>query len=70
MSDPTHLSLAEARDALKSKQLSAVELAQAHIDAIGKSRALNCFITETPEVRAGAGARERRAHCARRRAPA
>jgi aspartyl-tRNA(Asn)/glutamyl-tRNA(Gln) amidotransferase subunit A len=50
MSDPTHLSLAEARDALKSKQLSAVELAQAHIDAIGKSRALNCFITETPEV--------------------
>ncbi|MGZ9087002.1 MAG: Asp-tRNA(Asn)/Glu-tRNA(Gln) amidotransferase subunit GatA, partial [Rhodoplanes sp.] len=49
MSDPTHLSLAEARDALKSKQLSAVELAQAHIDAISKSRALNCFITETPE---------------------
>ena len=49
MSDPTHLTLAEARDALKSKQLSAVELAQAHIDAISKSRALNCFITETPE---------------------
>jgi len=49
MSDLTHLSLAEARDALKSKQLSAVELAQAHLDAISKSRALNCFITETPE---------------------
>jgi len=50
MSDPTHLTLAEARDALKSKQLSAVELTQAHIDAIAKSRALNCFITETPEL--------------------
>ncbi len=50
MSDPTHLSLAEARDALKSKRLSAVELTQAHIDAIQESRALNCFITETPEL--------------------
>ena len=47
MSDPTHLSLAEARDALKSKRLSAVELTQAHIDAIEKSRALNCLIKET-----------------------
>lgn len=50
MSNPTHFSLAEARDALNSKQLSAVELTQAHIDAIAKSRALNCFITETPEL--------------------
>ncbi len=50
MSNPTHFSLAEARDALNSKQLSAVELTQAHIDAIEKSRALNCFITETPEL--------------------
>jgi len=50
MSDPTHLSLAEARDALTSKQLSAVELTKAHIDAIETARTLNCFITETPEL--------------------
>ncbi|MBI1868209.1 MAG: Asp-tRNA(Asn)/Glu-tRNA(Gln) amidotransferase subunit GatA [Methylocystis sp.] len=49
MSDPTHLTLVEARDALASKTLSAVELTQAHLDAIVKARALNAFITETPE---------------------
>jgi len=50
MSDPTHLTLAEARDALTSKRLSAVELTQAHIDAVAEARVLNCFITETPEL--------------------
>ncbi|MGD9545701.1 MAG: amidase, partial [Methylocystis sp.] len=64
MSDPTHLSLAEARDALNAKQISAVELAQAHIDAIETARALNCFITETPE-RALTQARESDARLAR-----
>ena len=34
MSDPTHLSLSEARDALRAKRLSASELAQAHVDAV------------------------------------
>ncbi len=50
MSDPTHLTLAEARDALVSKKLSAAELCQAHLDAIAKAKTLNCFITETPDL--------------------
>ncbi len=50
MSDPTHFSLAEARDALVSKKLSAVELTRAHVEAIETARALNAFITETPEL--------------------
>jgi len=49
MSDPTQLNLAEARDAVRSKALSAVELTRAHIDAIERARTLNCFITETPD---------------------
>jgi aspartyl-tRNA(Asn)/glutamyl-tRNA(Gln) amidotransferase subunit A len=50
MSELTHLSLAEARDALKSKKLSAVELTRAHLAAIESARSLNCFITETPDL--------------------
>ena len=50
MSELTHLSLAEARDALKSKKVSALELTRAHIEAIESARTLNCFITETPEL--------------------
>ena len=64
MSDPTHLSLAEARDALVSKKLSAVELTRAHVEAIEKARALNAFITETPES-VLAAARESDARIAR-----
>lgn len=50
MSDLTKLSLAAARDALTSKKVSAVELTRAHLDAVEGARALNCFITETPEL--------------------
>ncbi len=49
MTDPTRLTLAEARDALHSRTLSARELADAHLAAIEKARALNGFITETPD---------------------
>jgi len=49
MSDLTELSLAAARDALAAKDVSARELAEAHIAAIEDARALNAFITETPE---------------------
>ena len=50
MADPTDLSIAEARDALKRKELSAEELARAHIDAIERANeALNAFILTTPE---------------------
>jgi aspartyl-tRNA(Asn)/glutamyl-tRNA(Gln) amidotransferase subunit A len=50
MSDLTHLTLAGARDALASKEISAVELTKAHLAAIDAARTLNCFITETPDL--------------------
>src|SRR3984885_10175647 len=48
-SDPTRFTIAQARAALASKDISATELAQAHVDAIAKAHALNAFITEVPE---------------------
>ena len=56
MSELTSLTIAEARDGLKSKRFSATELADAHLAAIEKARALNVFVLETPE-RAGAMAK-------------
>ncbi|HXY58078.1 MAG TPA: Asp-tRNA(Asn)/Glu-tRNA(Gln) amidotransferase subunit GatA [Methylocystis sp.] len=50
MADPTHLTLAEARDALKARKLSAKELTKAHVDAIARAKVLNCYITETPDL--------------------
>ena len=49
MSDPTHLTLAEARAALRAKTLSATELTRAHLSAMEKARGLNAYIMETPE---------------------
>jgi aspartyl-tRNA(Asn)/glutamyl-tRNA(Gln) amidotransferase subunit A len=49
MTDPTALTLAQARDLLRQKKISAVELADAHIAAIEQARALNAFVLETPE---------------------
>ncbi len=49
MLSPTHLTLAEARDALRAKKLSATELTQAHLDAIERARGLNAFIVTTSE---------------------
>jgi aspartyl-tRNA(Asn)/glutamyl-tRNA(Gln) amidotransferase subunit A len=50
MGDPTDLSIAEAREALARKELSAEELARAHIDAIERANeALNVFVLTTPE---------------------
>jgi aspartyl-tRNA(Asn)/glutamyl-tRNA(Gln) amidotransferase subunit A len=45
----TDLTLADARDGLAAKRFSAVELAQAHLDAMEKARTLNAYIVETPE---------------------
>ena len=45
----TDLTIAGARDLLDAKEVSARELAQAHIAAIEAGRELNCFITETPD---------------------
>jgi aspartyl-tRNA(Asn)/glutamyl-tRNA(Gln) amidotransferase subunit A len=47
--DPTRFTIAEARDALAAKDISARELAQAHVDAVARARSLNAFITETPD---------------------
>jgi len=45
----TALTLAQARDALRKREFSALELADAHIAAIEQSRALNAFVLETPD---------------------
>jgi aspartyl-tRNA(Asn)/glutamyl-tRNA(Gln) amidotransferase subunit A len=49
MTDPTSLTLAQARDLLRQKKISAVELADAHLAAIARGRALNAFVLETPD---------------------
>ncbi len=49
MTDPTRLTLAEARDALRARKLSAGELTRAHLGAVENARALNAYIVETPE---------------------
>ena len=49
MSDPTRLTLAEARAALLAKSLSASELTRAHLTAMERARGLNAYIVETPE---------------------
>ncbi len=48
MSDLNSLTLAEARAGLRKKSFSAVELADAHLSAIEKARALNAYVLETP----------------------
>ncbi|HUZ30901.1 MAG TPA: Asp-tRNA(Asn)/Glu-tRNA(Gln) amidotransferase subunit GatA [Xanthobacteraceae bacterium] len=45
----TSLTLAQARDALRKKEFSALELADAHLAAIEKARALNAFVLETAD---------------------
>jgi aspartyl-tRNA(Asn)/glutamyl-tRNA(Gln) amidotransferase subunit A len=49
MSDLLNMTLAEARDGLKSKAFSSVELTDACVGAIEQARALNAFVVETPD---------------------
>src|ERR1700681_1800976 len=49
MTHPTSLTLAQARDLLRAKSISALELADAHLAAIEKARDLNAFVLETPD---------------------
>src|SRR6516162_3043742 len=56
MTDLTSLTLTQAREALRKKEFSATELAEAHLAAVEQARALNAFVTEVPE-RARATAR-------------
>jgi aspartyl-tRNA(Asn)/glutamyl-tRNA(Gln) amidotransferase subunit A len=49
MSQLTSLTLAQARDLLRKREFSAVELTKAHVAAVKEARALNAFVLETPE---------------------
>ncbi|WP_019644797.1 Asp-tRNA(Asn)/Glu-tRNA(Gln) amidotransferase subunit GatA [Novispirillum itersonii] len=44
------LSLAEARDGLRAKEFTAVELTDAYLGMVEKHRDLNAYITETPDL--------------------
>jgi aspartyl-tRNA(Asn)/glutamyl-tRNA(Gln) amidotransferase subunit A len=50
VTDLTKLTIAEARDGLAAKSFTALELTDAHIATIEDARALNAFVTETPET--------------------
>jgi aspartyl-tRNA(Asn)/glutamyl-tRNA(Gln) amidotransferase subunit A len=45
----TDLTLAEARDGLKAKRFSAVELTKAHQQAMGAAKGLNAYVVDTPD---------------------
>jgi aspartyl-tRNA(Asn)/glutamyl-tRNA(Gln) amidotransferase subunit A len=49
MAAPTDLTIAAARAALAAKDISARELAEAHLAAMDGARGLNAFVVETPE---------------------
>jgi aspartyl-tRNA(Asn)/glutamyl-tRNA(Gln) amidotransferase subunit A len=49
MSQLTALTLAQARDFLRKREFSAIELTKAHVAAVREARALNAFVLETPE---------------------
>ncbi len=49
MTDITKLTIADARDALRKREFTAVELADAHLLAMERARALNAYVAETPE---------------------
>ena len=50
MSDLTKLTIAEAREGLKKKEFSSVELTKAYIENMEANRKLNAFVLETPEI--------------------
>jgi aspartyl-tRNA(Asn)/glutamyl-tRNA(Gln) amidotransferase subunit A len=49
MTELTSLTLAQARDALRGKHCSALEIADAHLAAVEQARALNAFVLETAD---------------------
>ncbi|MCG6204067.1 Asp-tRNA(Asn)/Glu-tRNA(Gln) amidotransferase subunit GatA [Rhodopseudomonas sp. HC1] len=49
MTDLTSLTLAEAREGLATKSFTAVELTDAHLNAIEAARVLNAYVVETPD---------------------
>jgi aspartyl-tRNA(Asn)/glutamyl-tRNA(Gln) amidotransferase subunit A len=49
MTSLTDLTLAEARDAVRARKISSVELTRAFVGAVEAARPLNAYVTETPE---------------------
>src|ERR1700722_11233496 len=49
MTDLTALTLAQARDGLRNKEFSAIELTEAYLAAMADARELNVFVLETPD---------------------
>src|SRR5436190_13912562 len=49
MTELTSLTLAQARECLRKRDITALELTDAHIAAVEQARALNTFVRETPE---------------------
>jgi aspartyl-tRNA(Asn)/glutamyl-tRNA(Gln) amidotransferase subunit A len=49
MTDLTTLTIAAAQDGLRRKEFTALELADAHVAAMERARALNTYVLETPE---------------------
>ena len=70
MTELTALTLAEARDQLRDRELSAVELTDAHLAAIEQARALNAYVLETPDSARAMAKAVRCAPARRRRAAA
>ena len=61
MSDLTRLTLTEARDLIKARKVSSLELTDAFLSAMEKGRKLNAYVLETPEkARAMAAASDAR----------
>jgi aspartyl-tRNA(Asn)/glutamyl-tRNA(Gln) amidotransferase subunit A len=57
----TDLTLAEARDGLRARRFSALELTEAYLGTMAATRDLNAYLTETPErARADAAAADAR----------
>ncbi len=50
MSELTELTISAAREGLKAKSFSAVELTQAYVTAVERARILNAYVKETPEL--------------------
>ena len=50
MSDLINITISEAREGLKAKKFSAAELTRAHLSQVEKTRDLNAYIVETPEI--------------------
>ena len=49
LTDLTSLTLAEARDHIKTRAISSLELTRAHLEAIARAEALNAYVVITAD---------------------